>query len=154
MTGEFSEVAQLTRIAVAVEKLVELHENPIQSVTVGPPASDETDDWDPTFAALAGACFSMADQLEEVLNLPDQFKKAQELRNLVTRMRSLAEKYAENAKAEDYRHQMQTRIRRVESEDGPTEEQTEPDPEPDPRYAPKGQWKGPVGGDNDARHDK
>ncbi|AZS12619.1 hypothetical protein HWB99_gp083 [Mycobacterium phage DrLupo] len=127
----------LERIAIALE-------NPPQIVNVSE-ANKDDDDLDPTFAALAGACYSMAEQLEKVLDEPDQFKKAQGLRNLVRQIRSLADKYAEQAQAEDYRHVMQSRIRKVESNDEPEPET--PVVEPDPRYKPKGQWKGPQGGE-------
>lgn len=112
-TGEFVKPS-------LAERLVDLLENPMQTVNVSAPQEPD-DDFDPTFAALAGACYSMADQLDAALNMPDQFKKAKELRNLVTRIRGLADKYAENAAAEDYRHVMQSRIRRVESTHGEEE---------------------------------
>ncbi|AAN02132.1 gp78 [Mycobacterium phage Barnyard] len=168
MAGEYSEVAQLTRIADALESFTKDRLDPNTGESLGswadnfmemvlnPPmtvvnnvaaASEETDDLDPTFAALAGACYSMADQLENCLNEPDQFKKAQALRNLVSQIRSLADKYAESAAAEDYRRVMQSRIRKVESNDGPEPEPETPVVEPDPRYKPKGSWKGPQDGE-------
>jgi hypothetical protein len=131
-----------------LQRIAEALENPLQSVSVSPVTPGESDDLDPTFAALAGACYSMADQLEKTLNEPDQFKKAQGLRNLVTQVRGLAEKYAENAAAEDYRRSMQNRIRRVESDeqDETAHEEMPVDPEPDARYAPKKDWL--KGGEN------
>lgn len=119
----------LERIAIALEILLE-------NQAVVSPATVENDDLDPTFAALAGACYSMADQLEKALNEPDQFKKAQGLRNLATQIRNLADKYAENAAAEDYRRSMESRIRRVDSDQDPIEVEKET-PE---KYKPKGSW--------------
>jgi hypothetical protein len=124
-----------------LQRIAEALENPPQTITVSP--DTVADDLDPTFAALAGACFSFADQLEQALNEPDQFLKAQALRNLVSRVRTLADKYAQSAAAEDYNRVMDSRIRKVSTDEpAPVELDDEPDVT-DPKYRPKDAWKPP-----------
>ena len=50
-----------------------------------------------TLFQLAGSCAGFADELDSILQQPDQFKRANQLRDLQRRARRIANTYAEQA---------------------------------------------------------